>query len=524
MAAPALASAAQDTGDGPLASSAPQADAPVDINEFEVAGNTLLPVIDVQAAIYPFAGPGKHLSDVESARAALQKVYEDKGFQAVSVVIPQQKVQGGVVRLQIIETKTAQISVTGAKHASAKQITSQLPELQTGTSPNFNTLNTQLTALNTRSADLQVTPQLKAGAAPDTLDVELEVTDKLPLHWGLEVNNAYSQNTHHLRAQGNFSYDDLWHRGHSLSAFYLTAPGHSKDSEVYAITYSLPIGDKGLRLAATALHSGSDVSTVGSMAVLGKGNSLTVNAYVPLSNWGKASQTLTLSVAAKDFEDRITLGDTGDTTPITYFPISATWGMSVRSGKNAFTSSLGATLGLRGLGSKGTDYDAKRYFASGNFATLRPAVTWTRTFAGDHQLYADLDAQFSNGPLISNEQFSIGGYGSVRGYLQSTALGDNGVHGSFEVRSSPWGIILDPKNVFLTNLRGLAFFDFGYAEIDKPLPEQQDKFRMSSTGLGIRSVLFKDYHFDADIAWPLRDQGKLKAGDPQFQFRLYLQH
>jgi hemolysin activation/secretion protein len=259
MVAPMYA-AAQDAGD-------PAADTALDINEIDVSGNTLLPVIDVQAAIYPFEGPGKHLSDVEQARAALQKAYEDKGYQAVTVVIPQQKIRAGVVSLQVIEMKTGTVTVEGGKYNSAKAITAQLPELATGASPNFKTLDTQLAALNTRSADLQVTPQLKPGAAPDTMDVELSVKDKLPLHYGLELNNAYSQDTHHLRVQGNISYGDLWHRGHSLSAFYLTAPGHTKDSEVYALTYSLPLGDHGLRLAATALHSGSDVSTVGSTTV-----------------------------------------------------------------------------------------------------------------------------------------------------------------------------------------------------------------------------------------------------------------
>ncbi len=521
MAAPALARA-QDTGGEPAAAAPDQApDQALDINEFDVSGNTLLPAIDVQAAVYPYEGPGKRLSDVEKARVALQSAYADKGYQAVTVLVPQQKVQGGVVLLQVVETKTGTVTVAGVAPGKAKDITKHLPELATGQSPNFKALDTQLGALNARSADLQVTPQLKAGATPDTLDVELDVKQKLPLHWGLEVNNNYNQDTHHLRVQGNVEYDDLWHLGHSVSAFYQTAPGHSKDSEVYALTYSLPVTD-GFRLAATLLHSGSNVSTVGSTTVIGKGNALTLNGYVGLPNWGAASQQLTLSLAAKDFKDLTLLQGVLQPTPITYYPLAATWATSLRVGKNAFTTSLNATVGLRPLGSDALAFDNKRFFSRGDFAYVRPAVTWTRTFAGNHQLYAAVDAQIANGPLISNEQFSIGGNGSVRGYLQGTAMGDSGVHGTAEVRSDPWAIKIDPKNVWLTSLRGLFFYDYGYATIIDHLPQQERAFRMSSTGIGVRSTLFNDYHFDADIAWPLRDEAKVKAGHPQFQFRLYL--
>ena len=519
-AAPALAQDAGASG-GQDAAAPPATDQALDINEIDVAGNTLLPVMDVQSAVYPYEGPGRHLSDVEKARAALQKVYDDKGYQAVTVLIPQQKVQAGIVTLQVVETKTGTVTVSGIKAAKASQITSHLPELATGQSPNFKTLDTQLAALNARSADLQVTPQLKPGTAPDTMDVDLDVKDKLPLHWGLEVNNNYNQDTHHLRVQGNIEYDDLWNMGHSISGFYQTAPGHSKDSEVYALTYALPIGDA-FRLALTGLHSGSDVSTVGSTTVVGKGNSLTLNGYVSLPNWGAASQTLTLSLAAKDFKDAIMVSGVADPTPITYYPLGATWATSLRIGKDQFTTSLGATFGLRPVGSDNTLFDNKRYFASGDFAYIRPAVTWTRTFWGNHQLYVDFDAQIANGPLISNEQFAVGGEGSVRGYLQGTALGDSGAHGTVELRSDPWAVKIDPKNAWLTSLRGLAFFDYGYATIADPLPEQERGFRMLSTGVGVRSTLFNDYHFDTDIAWPLRDEGKVEQGHPQLQFRLYL--
>ena len=242
----------------------------VDINEYDVSGNTLLPAIEVQKAVYPFEGPGRTVGDTEKARAALQKVYEAHGYQAVSVVLPPQSVAGGVVRLQVVEATTAKVAVTGAKFASEREVLGALPALKTGQSPDFKALNDQLVALNTRSADLQVTPQLKPGPAADTLDVDLAVEDKRPLHGSVELSNAYSRDTHELRAQASLSYDDLWHMGHSISGMYDVAPQDRADAEVYALTYSAPVPGTDVRLALTGLVSNSNVTTLpGGIVLLG---------------------------------------------------------------------------------------------------------------------------------------------------------------------------------------------------------------------------------------------------------------
>ncbi len=64
------------------------------IREIRIKGATKLPTGEVEEAVYPYLGPGRSEADVEQARAALEKAYQDKGFQTVSVSIPQQEVRG----------------------------------------------------------------------------------------------------------------------------------------------------------------------------------------------------------------------------------------------------------------------------------------------------------------------------------------------------------------------------------------------------------------------------------------------
>jgi hemolysin activation/secretion protein len=499
----------------------PTAERRVDITEYDISGNSLLPAIEVQKAVYPFEGPGRTMADPEKARAALQKVYEARGYQAVSVVLPPQSVQGGVVRLEVVEAKTAQVTVLGARHVSQHEVLGGLTALKPGQSPNFKDLNTQLIALNTRSADLQVTPQLKPGSAADTLDVDLTVEDKSPLHGGLELNNAYSRDTHQMRAQANLSYDDLWHLGHSISAMYDVAPQDRDDAEVYALTYSAPLPGTDIRLAVTGLVSNSDVTTLGSTGVLGKGHSVTLAGTLPLPGAGGFSQSVQATVAYKDFTDAITVGEQSNTAPVTYFPVAATYNAGWRGDKDLVALSGAVNFAFRGLGSSTEAFDNKRFRAQGNFLYFRGSASWQHDLPFAAQVYGEADGQVSNEPLISNEQFSAGGSGSVRGYLQSDALGDEGVHATIELRTPPLEHFIDPTGSFISGLRVLAFADYAHASLLSPLPEQGADFEMTSVGIGLRSTLLKTLHLDMDYGDPLRTVGATSAYRSRVHFRLY---
>ena len=51
-----------------------------DILEFVVEGNTVLPALDIERAVYPHLGEKKTIASVEAAREALEKRYHDLRF------------------------------------------------------------------------------------------------------------------------------------------------------------------------------------------------------------------------------------------------------------------------------------------------------------------------------------------------------------------------------------------------------------------------------------------------------------
>lgn len=151
----------------------------VNINEYIVRGNTVLSAREIEKAVYPFLGPQRTLADVESAQQALQQIYHSKGYQSVYVALPEQQVSGGVVYLQVTETRVGRVRVVGAKYHSPLAIRNEVPALAEDKVPNFGKVQDELSAVN-RSGERQVTPTVKEGVVPGTMDVDLNVDDKNP--------------------------------------------------------------------------------------------------------------------------------------------------------------------------------------------------------------------------------------------------------------------------------------------------------------------------------------------------------
>ena len=72
-----------------------------DIQRYIVEGNSLLQQADIDAILAPFAGKNRDFGDIQRALEALQDAYTRRGYNAVRVVIPEQDIRAGQVRLRV---------------------------------------------------------------------------------------------------------------------------------------------------------------------------------------------------------------------------------------------------------------------------------------------------------------------------------------------------------------------------------------------------------------------------------------
>jgi hemolysin activation/secretion protein len=504
--------------DAPAAAVAPARPRTFDIAEFRVEGSTRLGNDDVERALYPFLGPGRVLEDVEKARAALEKAYSDKGFISVVVAIPPQTVRDGVVTLTVTEGTVGRLRVRGSRYFSITDVKKDAPSMAEGTVPNLNDLVRDMVVLN-QIPDRRVTPAIRAGSDPGTVDVDLNVQDTLPLHGSLELNNRYSTGTTPLRINGSIHYDNLWQAGHSVGFAFQLAPQRLSDGEVFSLSYLARVpGVTWLSFSASAIFQNSEVSTLGSSAALGKGNIYGARALFTLPGSTGFYQSIGTGIDYKNFYEGLRSGVTLQETPITYWPFTIQYGATWVGEASQTQVNASLVSNLRGISSSAPDFDAKRFKASGNFIYLRADATRTDTLPAGMQIAGRVQGQFSQGPLVASEQFVAGGIDSVRGYLEASASGDYGAIVSLEVRSpSLLGWMGSPGQ---SEWRFHLFTDAGWVAIHDALPEQLPNSGLWSAGVGTRARLLGHLAGDVELGFPLRSQGATEKYNPRIQFRL----
>ncbi len=491
-------------------------DAKFDVFEYRVEGTTLLPVIVVEQAVYPYLGDQKTLADVEQAREALEKAYHGAGYLTVLVSIPQQKVDSGVVKLTVTEAPVGRLRVVESRYFSPGEIRAAAPELAEGKVPHFPKMQKELAALN-RSADRRITPVLRSGKTPGTVEVDLKVQDTLPLHGNVEVNDRYSQDTTHTRLSASLRWDNLWQKQHGVGLTVQTAPEKPDESKVLSASYTWPLAS-GNYLAFYGVKSDSDVAAVGTLNVVGNGVILGARYILPLQGREAFFHTATLGLDYKDFNQSVNLiGSGGFNTPITYLPFTLGWdGTWLGAGR---TTKFGAAFNfhLRGLVAEEQEFADKRFKGRPNYAYLRGSASHNATWGRGWGVNARAGWQLAAQPLIANEQFAIGGVDTVRGYLESTSLGDNGIALSLEAATPNFAKRLGAS---LDDLHLLVFADGGWVHVRSPLPEQKDQFSLASAGLGLRLKAWKGMSAGLDWAVALEETGKIQAGDNRAHFRL----
>ncbi len=489
------------------------------IQEYRVTGTKHLTEQEVGEAVYPFLGPERTPDDVEQARAALEKAYRDKGYQTVTVEVPQQHIRRGVVMLKAVENKVGRLRVKGSRFFDQDDIKRKAPSLAEGKVPNFNDVTRDILALNTL-ADRRVTPELRPGVEPGTVDIDLVVKDTFPLHGNVELNNRASPDTTDLRLNGSVSYNNLWQRGHSVGASFQISPQDRDEVKVLSGYYiaRFPTVDW-LSLMVSGTKQESNVSTLGGLAVAGRGETVGVRALVTLPARKNFYHSLSFGADYKNFQQLVSVPNSLPIeTPTTYFPFNLSYSGTWAEKKATTELNAGVTFHVRGSGEDRAEFENARFRADSNFIYLRGELAHTRQLPGGFEAFAKVQGQLSDQPLISSEQISGGGLGTVRGYLEAEAVGDNGVFGSLELRSPS---LLRWWSDKVGDLRAYGFIEGGALTTYNPLPDQASYFELASIGAGGRIRLLDHLGGSLDVGFPLVTQAHTEPFDPRVTFRVW---
>lgn len=137
-----------------------------------------------------------------------------------------------------------------------------------------------------------------------------------------------------------------------------------------------------------------------------------------------------------------------------------------------------------------------RYDATGEFVKVNAQVSGYRDLSKYVGVYVEAAGQWSHDPLLSSEEFFVGGPTYGRGYDYGETSGDKAVAGMIEAR-----VGYDPKGDLIAFAQAFAFFDT--AKVWNKTPGRDWSEQLSSAGFGSRITFDRKATLRIEIAKPL---------------------
>jgi hemolysin activation/secretion protein len=176
------------------------------------------------------------------------------------------------------------------------------------------------------------------------------------------------------------------------------------------------------------------------------------------------------------------------------------------------------------LGSMGQDDpDASRTSAGnnkadGDFDKLEFSLQRQQNIAAGSALVIRVNGQYSNDPLVSLEQFGLGGVASVRAYSGAEYMADKGVYAGLELRANAPGFAASEfysGRSWGQSLQLSVFADYARGYKNAALGGEIEQISLSGVGVGLRLMPSNNLSLNVTLATPLGSTRPSGGKDPQ---------
>jgi len=451
------------------------------ITRYAVEGATLLTPAEIEAAVAPFIGTDKDFSDVQSALEVIEALYADRGYSAVHVLLPEQEMEAGTVRFQVIEGHYGKVTVKNNRFFSEANVLNAIPSVRGGGVPHSRQVARELRLANENPAR-QLNVVLKGGERDDELDASLQVSDSKFSQWTLTADNSGTVETGRSRISLAYRHANLFDADQVAQVQAQISPEHTDRSQVVGGSYRIPLYGLGHSVEFFGSYSNIYAVVGGLSNFQGGGLMFSTRYNVPLERRGTFDPRVSFGLDWRRF-DKIELTSPPPTTlfgEIVVTPLSAAYATQGRLGKGdvALNTSLTVNVPVAGSG-KSADFAAYDRINTAapepHYKVLRFGASYFLPLAADWQWRTAFSGQWSNDRLIQGEQIRLGGADGVRGFSEGSETGERGGKLNLELYAPAW-------NMGGLGTRGLLFADAGRVQ-----PETGDSTGIASLGLGLRA-------------------------------------
>jgi len=485
------------------------------IRRFEIEGATLVPAEALALAVGAMTGPQRRFADIEAALVAVREVYERAGITAVRLLIPEQVLDEGVVRLKVEELKMTRVEVAGNRSRSLANVRRAVPSLREGATPVDAALSEELRLANENPGrQMQVT--LRAEDEGGLTGV-LRVADIAPVIGQVSLDNTGTPSTGQWRLGAAVQHHNLFDRDLVGTAQIQTSPGRRDDVLIGSASLRLPLYAAGVLLDASLLHSSVDSGTLktaaGDYFLSSSGDTLSLRATRLLPRLGAWEPRVFFGYDHKRVNSRVrTVVDGPSLVPsVVLRPLSVGLGAVRRTEGRVLAVTLAQSRNFPGSGRSAESV----YAEPGLRAGANPFFRVTRlnlnasAVLGRSTLLLAYAGQWSPDALVPAEQFSIGGEGSVRGFRTRLVAGDRGHRISLELQRQ----LKLAFDVLGADIGWQIFGDIAQVERKDPQPGERARSMLSGVGGGLRATWPNRLSVRADTGVVVRGDGFAQPGD-----------
>jgi hemolysin activation/secretion protein len=504
----------------------------LDVKGYRFSGLTVLPAEELQAVVEKYTGPDRTFEDLQAAASAITEYLRKKGYFVAQAYIPEQKLEGGIVEIAILEGRlgAVRIEMDEGSLVSRDAVASALSHLTPGIVLHTDTVE-QALFIASDLRGISVRSVVEPGATPGSADLVVQVLGTRRVDGTIEFDNHGSRFTGENRFGASLNVNSPFGRGDLLSLRgLLGVPGGSADTDFARVSYLTPVGSYGTRLGAAYLKLRYHLGTAAFTPLNQRGDSTVASVFGvhPIVRTRRANLYVQANFDARDFhDDRQAVGTVSD-RKIKAGAFSLSGDMTdqfLGGGFNSFSLAYSqGRLDIETAADLAADQGAAGRRANGSYAKLNGSFSRINALWESTSVYFSYAFQLASKNLDGSEKFSLGGPNAVRAYAQGEAAADEAQLITTELR---YGI---PAVSFIPNgLTASLFHDYGRGRlIDKPLAiEEPTNVRtLQGAGFGLTWGRQDNFILRGTLAWRLSGQPISDPADRKprlfFQFAKFL--
>ena len=475
------------------------------LTDVTVEDSTVYDQADFNKIIGEFKGQDVSFSDLSRITNNMTRKYREDGYIFSRVILPPQKIQNGVVRVQAVEGRVENVEVTGEYKDRGGLIRSMANKIHSDGPTNTRDIERYLLLIDDLpgiTARSFVKPSQTQGAGDLVIVVEQD-----PFEGSVTLDNRGTRFVGPWRGEFVGAFNSLFGI-HDRTTLRGIVASQSEELQYGELIHEEQLFTEGLRVkgryAITSTKPGGSISSLG---IEGDSELFDVEALYPVIrsrdlnlgiNGGFTANNTTTELSGIEVgRDRIRSGRLNSTLDFT----------DRLRGINQFD--LGLTQGLRVLDATSDGIGRSR--ANGEHDFLRFNATATRVqdlwWPGVSALVS-ATGQYTSDPLLASEEFTVGGAGFGRGYDSGEIAGDKGYAGLLELRYSN-----AVASQLLQSYQVYTFVDYGKVKNIDPVVGEAEEDSLTSAGVGVRYNLNYDLSGYLEVDKPLNKQVNAEGDD-----------